>query len=110
MIGPRNNNLILLMVSSVVAVVFWIGFELARAYYLSTTPEIVEEQMRALNPKIDSDILEQLPHRLIVSEKALEDTLENSLTYTIKTAPISTQSAKTKSNNNEQVSTGSAGL
>jgi hypothetical protein len=99
MINTNNRNSLLILIVSTVAVLFWVGFELARSYYLSTTPEIVEEQMRALNPKIDTAVLEQLSQRWQISDQALQETLDkNNVIYNPPTLKQSTGSASTNLN------------
>jgi len=58
-------------------ILMWVGLEVANNYYRSTIPEIVEDQMRSLNPNLNTSMLQKLGTRLNISESDLEKTLEN---------------------------------
>ena len=72
----NNRHLLPILIFSTLAVVAWITFEIARSYYITTTPEVIEEQMRTLNPKIETGVLEKLSYRLTIPESELSITAQ----------------------------------
>src|SRR4030042_2668192 len=75
----QNQNTLILLIVSVFMVVVWLGYEIARSYYQSTISNVLEEQTRAFNPKIEEGVLKKLPERLTIPEDRLTQTLDNSI-------------------------------
>lgn len=66
-----DRNTLPVLIFSALAVLTWVGFEIARSYYVGHTPEVVEKQIRALNPAINTKALTQLSQRLVIPEDQL---------------------------------------
>lgn len=64
-----GKNALLLAVTTLVTVLVWMTFEVYQARNKNTIPQVTQEQMRSLNPKLKTDILEGLKNDLTFSEK-----------------------------------------
>ncbi len=66
-----NRDLISLAVSTLLTVAVWIGFDVYRALTRYTLPEILDQQMQPLDPKLNQEVINQLKERLRISEEEL---------------------------------------
>lgn len=66
-----NRDLISLAVSTLLTVAVWIGFDVYRALTRYTLPEILDQQMQPLDPKLNQEIINQLKERFRISEEEL---------------------------------------
>lgn len=55
-----NKEGIVFLVLSLVTTFVWIGFEVHRVYTTTTIPEVLEEQMKPINPELDQEALKIL--------------------------------------------------
>ena len=66
-----SRDVLILSISTFVTVLAWIAFDVYRALTKSTIPEVLQEQMRILDPRIDKTEIELLKKRLTISEEEL---------------------------------------
>lgn len=55
-----GRDVIWILVSTVVTISVWIGFEVYRAYFKPTVPEEVEKYLNPLSPTLDEKFLDIL--------------------------------------------------
>lgn len=67
-----TRDWIILLSLTLVTIAAWIGFEVYRIWHTPTFTTVLEEQMRALDPKIDQEALKIL--RSASGEPATEST------------------------------------
>jgi len=85
-----NRDFLVLSILTLIAVLTWIVYGGYQALTKYTLPEILEQQMRPLNPKIEKLKIKELQKRLRISEEELK---EISLpTETIETTQSATPS------------------
>ena len=85
-----NRDFLVLSILTLIAVLTWIVYGVYQALTKYTLPEILEQQMRPLNPKIEKLKIKELQKRLRISEEELK---EISLpTETIETTQSATPS------------------
>lgn len=90
-----NRDILVLSTLTLITVLTWIAFDVYQALTKTTIPEVIQEQMRPLEPKIDKTKIERLKGRLSISEEEIEKTIMSKVeksTTTLET-PESTQSA-----------------
>jgi hypothetical protein len=74
----HDLSLVIILVFTLLVIIGWVGLEVFRNMYQSTIPEVVEDQMRSLNPKIETATLKNLTARLALPEDELKITLDRS--------------------------------
>lgn len=74
----KDHQILLFLVVTSITVIIWVSLGVARSYYFSTIPEVLEDQIRALNPKIKQNVLKSLENQLTISDEDLEKYLEES--------------------------------
>ena len=58
---------------TVITLVFWIGFEVYRAFTKTTPPEIKPQILIPLSPALDLETLNRLQNRVLVSDSEISD-------------------------------------
>ncbi len=58
-----DKDVIFLLISAVITVATWIGFEVYRAYTKVVIPEGVEKHLSEIDPKLEEQVLEGLSRR-----------------------------------------------
>lgn len=69
----RNKDVLVLAVLTLIAVLTWITYDVYQILTRTTIPEVLEEQMKSLQPRIDRARIEEIKKRLIISEEELEN-------------------------------------
>jgi hypothetical protein len=57
------RDVVVLLISTLITIAAWVGFEVYRAYTRVTLPEGVEEYLTPLTPTLDIEVLESLEKR-----------------------------------------------
>jgi len=70
--NKENRDVLILSILSFITVLTWIAFDVYKALTKYTLPNILEEQMRSLEPQIDRVKIEKLKERLTISEEELD--------------------------------------
>lgn len=89
-----NRDTLVLSILTLITVLTWIAFDVYQALTKTTIPEVIQEQMRSLEPKIDKTKIERLKRRLSVTEEEIEKTI---LPKIEKATPTLTVSESTQS-------------
>ena len=55
-----SKDWIVLLILSLITTLLWTGFEIHRAYTTTTIPEVLEEQMKPINPQLNQEALKML--------------------------------------------------
>lgn len=84
-----NRDILILSILTFIAVLTWIAFEVYQALTKYTIPEVLEEQMRTLNPRIDKAKIEKLKERLSIPESELEKVTTSKVEEATPAAEIS---------------------
>ncbi len=80
-IKKANRDLVVLSVLTLITVLTWIAFDVYMALTKTTLPEVLEEQMKSLEPKINKTKIEKLKERMSISEEELERVIISGLTH-----------------------------
>ena len=67
-----NRDILVLSILTLITVLTWIAFDVYQALTKYTLPQVLEEQMRPLDPKIDRAKIEKLKERLSIAEEERE--------------------------------------
>lgn len=66
-----GKTALFLSLTTLITVLAWITFEIYRTAHQTTITQITQEQMKPLNPKIDTNTIEALKSDLVFEESAL---------------------------------------
>lgn len=66
-----GKNALVLSIVTLITVLSWIFFEVYRTMVKSTIPQLTQEQMKVLSPKINTTTVQTLKSRLFLSEEEL---------------------------------------
>jgi hypothetical protein len=69
----KGKDILVLAILTLITVFTWIVGDVYQALTRTTTPEILEEQMRPLQPRIDRVKIEEIKKRLTISEEELQN-------------------------------------
>lgn len=67
-----NRDALILSILTLITVLTWIAYDVYQALTKYTLPEVLEEQMRPLEPRIDRATLEKIKKREGIPEEELE--------------------------------------
>jgi hypothetical protein len=59
-----DRDIVLLLISTLITLVSWVGFEVYRAYTKPRIPEILQHHLEPFDPVLDKTVLDQLENRL----------------------------------------------
>lgn len=59
----NGRDLVLLLITTTITIIVWIGFEVYRAYTKANVPTGIEEYLSPLNPKLDTEVINILKTR-----------------------------------------------
>ena len=79
----RKYNLYRLAMFSFITVIAWIGFEIYRSYNKPKPTKVIQQQIEAVNPNLDLDIIGELQNRTHLSLSDLSQ-LEANLVFAPK--------------------------
>lgn len=106
----KRNDIMLILVPSLLFVIFWVVFNVFHNFQSSTIPEVVGIQINPINPNFDENTITLLKNRQQINPlyqlTPSAQTLENSPTSTqsaLSQTPIVTP---TGTSNQQQASTG----
>lgn len=80
-----GKDALIVSILTLLTVLSWIGFEVYRIATQSTIPEVTQEQMVSLNPKIKKEVVDDLKNNLWFEEEELN--LNSSIVSTESAAP-----------------------
>lgn len=60
----KQKEILMIIISAFILVVFWIGFNIYHGTITSTVPQSVNEQIAPINPNFDDKIIEKLKKRV----------------------------------------------
>lgn len=66
-----DKNTLISSIMTLITVLVWIGFDVYRVLTKTTITKATQEQMRALDPRINREIIEELKSNLSFSEEEL---------------------------------------
>ena len=55
-----DHDLIIVLISTLITLTTWVGFEVYRAYTQVQIPEILQKHLQPLDPTLNTQVLEQL--------------------------------------------------
>ena len=84
-----NRDIFVLSILTLITVLTWIAFDVYQALTRTTIPEVIQEQMKPLEPKIDKTKIERLQERLSISEEELEKIIIHKIEETTPVLEIS---------------------
>lgn len=58
-----DRDIVVLLISTLITVVAWVGFEVYRAYTKINPPEGIESYLTPLSPTLDTSVLDELEKR-----------------------------------------------
>jgi len=95
---PKGSRDIFIIAGLTTLTIFtWIGLDVYRSFRKSTIPKVIAEQLRILNPALDTETINGLEKRLVVSEKELESLPSRRLTL-VEEETTSTKTASPSAN------------
>ena len=59
-----DRDIVVLLISTLITVASWVGFEVYRAYVKTTATPEVEEHLRELDPTLNKGVLNQIKERM----------------------------------------------
>jgi len=64
-----SKNVLFFSIMTLVTVITWIGFEVYRTATKTTIPQVTQEQMASLEPKIRKEIINSLQNNIWISQE-----------------------------------------
>jgi hypothetical protein len=74
-----GKDSLILAILTLITAITWIGFDVYKASTRTTIPKATKEQMKKLNPTIDTEVIENIKSRKSFSEEELNNTPINQL-------------------------------
>ncbi len=59
-----DRDIVTVLVATLITLVCWVGFDVYRAYTRRQVPEVLQKYLQEFDPKLDTDVLDQLEKRL----------------------------------------------
>jgi len=78
-----GKEALILAIMTLITAMTWVGLEVYRVSIKTTIPKITQEQMRSLDPSLDTKVIEDLKADLSFSDEELN----------LSSLPLSTESA-----------------
>ncbi len=76
MFGQKiNRDLLNLSIMTLITVLTWAGFDVYRAFHRVEIPEVLERQIRPLDPELDIEVLANLKERDFISKEEAKGNL-----------------------------------
>lgn len=67
-----NRDLLTIAIFTLITVIVWIGITVYQSFKISTTPKIVQEQLKPLRPDFDTEVIDALNLRRKISQEELD--------------------------------------
>lgn len=62
--GRLDRDIVILLISTLLTLVSWVGFEVYRAFTKPRIPEVLQRHLEPFDPTLDRSIFDQLEKRL----------------------------------------------
>lgn len=58
-----DRDIVLVLVTTLITLVIWVGFGIYQAYAKHDTPEVLQKYLEEFDPKLDTTVLDKLEKR-----------------------------------------------